>query len=82
MGQVRYFLIMGLINGIQDYSVQFLITDGGPGYDTMVPGYLMYKQAFTAGRMGYACAIGTILSIVIMALTIIIFKTSKKEADN
>ncbi len=79
-GQIRYFLIFGLIGGVQDYSVQFLITDGGPGYDTMVPGYYMYKAAFTSGRMGYACAVGTFLFAVIMVLTLLSFRISRKES--
>lgn len=82
-GQVRFFLINGLITGIQDYSVQFLITEGGPGYDTMVPGYYMYQAAFQSGRMGYASAIGTILFVIIMLLTLVTFRIGrKKEEDN
>lgn len=80
-GQMKFFLINGLITGIQDYSVQFLITDGGPGYDTMVPGYYMYQAAFTSGRMGYASAIGTFLFVVVMALTLISFRLGRKESE-
>lgn len=77
--QFRFFLINGLISGIQDYSVQFLLTNGGPGYKTMVPGYFMYEKAFTDGEMGYASAIGTFLFIVIMILTLISFRIGKKK---
>ncbi|MBR2968784.1 MAG: sugar ABC transporter permease [Clostridia bacterium] len=78
-GQVKFFLINGLISGIQDYSVQFLLTNGGPGYDTMVPGYYMYQAAFQSGRMGYASAIGTFLFVIIMGLTLISFRLGKKK---
>ena len=71
LGQVRYFLITGIIGALQDYSLQLMLTDGGPGYATMVPGYYMYIEAFTANRMGYACAIGTSLFIIIFVLTIL-----------
>ena len=77
-GQMRFFLINGLIGGIQDYSVQFLLTDGGPGYDTMVPGYYMYQAAFQSGRMGFASAIGTFLFVVIMIFTLLSFKIGTK----
>lgn len=77
-GQIKFFLINGLISGMQDYSVQFLITDGGPGYETMVPGYYMYEAAFTSGRMGFASAIGTFLFVVIMGLTLVSFRLGKK----
>lgn len=71
LGQIRYFLIMGIIGALQDYSLQLMLTDGGPGYTTTVPGYYMYLEAFTANRMGYACAIGTTLFIIIFVLTIL-----------
>lgn len=48
-GQMRFFLINGLIGGIQDYSVQFLLTDGGPGYDTMVPDTICIRRRFSRG---------------------------------
>ena len=79
IGQIKFFFINGLISGIQDYSVQFLLTDGGPGYDKMVPGYYMYLAAFQSGRMGFASAIGTFLFVVIMILTLISFRLGKKE---
>lgn len=79
MGQVRFFLINGIIVLIQDYSIQFLLTDGGPGYETMVPGYYMYQAAFQSGRMGFASAIGTFLFLVILGLTVVAFKMGKKE---
>lgn len=71
LGQVRYFLITGIIGALQDYSLQLLLTEGGPGYETMVPGYYMYIEAFTANRMGYACAIGTSLFIIVFVLTLL-----------
>ncbi|MBQ7163892.1 MAG: sugar ABC transporter permease [Clostridia bacterium] len=80
-GQMRFFLINGLITGMQDYSVQFLLTGGGPGYYTMVPGYFMYQAAFTSGRMGYASAIGTFLFVLIMGLTVLSFRLGRKESD-
>lgn len=81
-GQVKFFLINGLISGIQDYSVQFLLTEGGPGYDTMVPGYYMYQAAFQSGRMGYASAIGTVLFVIIMVLTLILFRVGKEKEED
>jgi len=74
MGQIRYFVIFGIISALQDYSVQIILTGGGPGYTTYVPGYYMFKQAFTFGNMGYASAIGTILFVVIFTFTLLTMK--------
>ena len=73
-GQIRYFLIFGIIGGLQDYSVQIVLTQGRPGYATYVPGYYMYLQAFTAGNMGYACAVGTMIFVIIAVISALTFK--------
>ena len=53
MGQIRYFLIFGLIGGFQDYGVQVVLTSGGPdGYATYVPGYYMYELMYAHGTIG------------------------------
>ena len=38
---------------------------------SMVPGLWMYQNAFDFQRMGYACAIGVILFLIILGLTIL-----------
>lgn len=79
MGQIRYFLIMGIIGALQDYSLQLMLTDGGPGYSTTVPGYYMYLEAFTANRMGYACSIGTTLFVIIFVITAFTYKYIRND---
>lgn len=79
IGQVRYFVIMGIIGALQDYSTQLILTKGGPGYTTTVPGYYMYTQAFYAGRMGYACSIGVVMFIVIFIFTAVTYKYAKER---
>ena len=74
LGQVRYFFIFGLIGLMQDYGIQMVLTNGGPGYDTYVPGWYMYKLAFSFGNYGYACAIGTVLFVSIFIISLISFK--------
>jgi ABC-type sugar transport system permease subunit len=79
MGQIRFFLVFGIIAGLQDYSTQIVLTNGGPGYSTYVPGYYMYIQAFTGGNMGYACAIGTSLFIIIAIFSAMAFGLIKNR---
>ena len=74
LGQIRYFAVFGFIGLMQDYGIQMILTNGGPGYTTYVPGWYMYKLAFTSGRYGYACSIGTLLFVVIFGVTLVAFK--------
>lgn len=79
LGQIRYFLVFGIIGGLQDYSVQVILTGGGPGYSTYVPGYYMYHMAFMFNDKYYASTIGSILFIVILVITLIVNKATNKE---
>ena len=82
-GQIRYFLVFGIIGALQDYSVQVVLTDGGPNqFDTYVPGYYMYKMAFTNNNFGYAAAIGTVIFILAGLFTVVAYKfTGEKKED-
>lgn len=82
-GQIRYFLVFGIIGALQDYSVQVVLTGGGPNqFDTYVPGYYMYKMAFTNNNFGYAAAIGTIIFVLAGLFTVIAYKfTGEKKEE-
>ncbi len=82
-GQIRYFLVFGIIGALQDYSVQVVLTKGGPNqFDTYVPGYYMYKMAFTNNNFGYAAAIGTVIFVMAGLFTILAYKfTGEKKEE-
>lgn len=71
MTQVRLSLVLMVIGTLQGFGLQLLLLgpDGGAGGAGMVPGLWMFNRAFQAGEFGYACAIGMILFIFILALT-------------
>jgi ABC-type glycerol-3-phosphate transport system permease component len=41
---------------------------GGPGGKATVPALFMIRKAFTEQQMGYACAVGIVLTAIVMAL--------------
>lgn len=71
LGQLKLMLILGLIGGIQAFNVQMMSTEGGPRNATMVPAYWMYKRAFVFNDFSYASAIGLVIFMAILILTII-----------
>lgn len=81
VGQIRYFLVFGLIGAFQDYGIQVVLSGSGAvqkdiiNSAIMVPGYYMYRQAFSEGDLGYACSIGTIIFMFVLLITAITFKT-------
>ncbi len=71
MSQIKLLVMLTIIGGIQSFEGLLILTRGGPGFRSMVPGLWMYFNAFSFQRMGYACAIGVVLFILILVLTIV-----------
>lgn len=80
-GQFKLLLILGLIGGLQNVTTPLVLTNGGPGYETYVPGLYMYVAAFQQSRFGYAMAISVILFIITIILTIINLKFVKSSSE-
>ncbi|MDX9974581.1 MAG: sugar ABC transporter permease [FCB group bacterium] len=72
--QLKLILILTIIGGVQGFESILILTRGGPGFTTTVPGLWMYFNAFSFQRMGYACAIGVILFGMIFGLTLLNMK--------
>jgi ABC-type sugar transport system permease subunit len=60
---------LSLIGSLSGFGLVAATTGGGPGYATMIPALQLYKVAFGDGNFGYASALGVILFLVIMILT-------------
>jgi raffinose/stachyose/melibiose transport system permease protein len=71
LSQIRLLVILTIIGGIQGFEGMLVMTRGGPGFRSMVPGLWMYYNAFSFQRMGYACAIGVVLFVAILFFTVI-----------
>jgi ABC-type sugar transport system permease subunit len=71
-GLRRVMEIVLVTNTITAFAYMFTyiytITNGGPGFDTYVTEFLIYNNAFTFQRMGYASAMGFGLTLIISVL--------------
>ncbi|GAA2738223.1 sugar ABC transporter permease [Actinocorallia aurantiaca] len=57
-----------VIAALASFDVVYVMTAGGPGESTMVPGVAIYRLTFTAGQVGTACALATVLSVLTCAV--------------
>jgi raffinose/stachyose/melibiose transport system permease protein len=77
LGQVKLVVVLTTIGVIQAFQSILVMTQGGPGYATMVPGLRLFIAAIPrshsaeAPQMGYGSAIGVVLFVIIMAITIL-----------
>ncbi len=73
--------IMSVFSGL--FGFVFMITGGGPGYDTTVLEYLLYVKAFKLHDMGYAAALSVVLFGIVVIVTLLQRKITNagEEAD-
>lgn len=76
--QLKLIGVLSIIGGVQGFENLYILTKGGPGYESMVPGLWMYFNAFSFQRMGYASAVGVVLAVVIVVLTVLNLLISRK----
>jgi multiple sugar transport system permease protein len=75
---IFFNMIMLIIDNMQVFSKAYVMTDGGPNNSSLFYVFYLYRTAFTHSEFGYASALAWILFIIILILTIIVFKTSNK----
>ncbi len=77
--EILMMIILTFIGTVQDYSSIYILTGGGPGTSTYVPGLELYFNATKFGRYGYACALGVVMFAFIMAGTLINLRVKSKN---
>ena len=80
-GQFRLNLIGTITAAMTGYGTQLILTKGGPGFASMVPGLYMYFSAFKSQKYGYAASIGLtlfLMSLVITLLSMRFFKDTEE----
>ncbi len=73
---IFYNLVLGMIAGFQVFAQPLIMTGGGPRYATLFVVLYLYQNAFANFRMGYASAIAWALFLVILVLTVLVFRFS------
>lgn len=79
--QIKLILILTIIGTLQGFQTQLVLTGGGPGYASTVPGLVMYKEAMVNNRLGFACAVGVVLFLLIFVLTYVNNKYLKSSTE-
>jgi len=69
--QFRIVVVLSGIYAVQNFVPILLLTNGGPGTATLVPGLDMYQSAFQSDQYGYGMAIGTLLFLAMLVFTLV-----------
>jgi multiple sugar transport system permease protein len=71
-------LVLGVIGALKVFTVAFIATSGGPAFATWFIALHIYTQAFKYLEMGYASALAWLFSLVLIALTVLQFRLSRR----
>jgi oligogalacturonide transport system permease protein len=73
---IFFNLIMQMIYASQEFTAPYVITKGGPIKATYLYSMMIYENAFTFLKMGYASALSWIWFVLIGLFTLLLFKSS------
>lgn len=75
---ILFNFIMGIIWAFQDFTLPFVLTGGGPMKSTEFYVVSLYRNAFVQFSIGKASAMAWILFLIILILSVILFRTSAR----
>lgn len=75
---ILFNVIMGVIGSFQTFTQAFVMTNGGPKDATLFYVLYLYQKAFQQFKMGYASAMAWVLFAIVMTLTMMLLRSSKR----
>ena len=72
-----YTVVVNIIQAFQSFGQIKILTEGGPNESTNVIVYSIYRDAFFNYRFGSASAQSVVLFVIIMLVTLAMFRIEK-----
>ncbi|MEU8121432.1 sugar ABC transporter permease [Spirillospora sp. NPDC049024] len=77
--EIFVVLLWTTIAALKAFPQIFVLTKGGPGGATNVPSYYSWVNFFEKSDVGYGSAISTVLTLLIVALTVVFLRMQGRE---
>jgi multiple sugar transport system permease protein len=75
---ILFNLLTGIIGAFQYFTFAWILTQGGPNQSTEFYSVYLYRNAFAFLKMGYAAALAWVLFLIVMLVTLALFRTSAR----
>ncbi|MCC6485563.1 MAG: sugar ABC transporter permease [Armatimonadetes bacterium] len=75
---IFFNFVMAVIASFQVFTAAFIMTNGGPSHATLLYVLYLFQNAFVYFRLGYASAMAWLLFVIILFLTLLNFRLSKR----
>jgi multiple sugar transport system permease protein len=73
---IFFSLILTLIGSFQVFTQALVMTDGGPNFATLTLVLYLYQKGFQHLDFGYASALAWVLTLILLALTALVIRSS------
>ncbi len=80
-GSIVLSLVLTLAYSFNNFSLIYILTDGGPGYATSVISYYVYQTAFSNFKIGYASALTIFELAIVFAIALLVIRFQYREEN-
>ncbi len=74
-----FLVVIGIINSFQVFDIVYVMTGGGPGNSTTMLVTYAYTTGFEQRQQGYASAIGVLLYLIVLVMTIVQWRVNRRR---
>jgi multiple sugar transport system permease protein len=79
--QIFFVFTIATIGVLRSFNEIFILTNGGPLDTTRTTTMLVFRTFFQQGQIGYGSAMGVLLTLVILAFTILQFRVLERRVQ-
>ncbi|GAB6990914.1 carbohydrate ABC transporter permease [Paenibacillus pini] len=79
---IMFCTLISLMGAIRIFDEVYILTKGGPGTSTLTSSVYIFQKGIEQFNFGYASALGLIVSVIIGALSIFVFRFNAKGGVN
>ena len=66
-----FVLVLETVKSFQAFDIIYVMTGGGPAHGSYTLTYMIYDQGFGYSEFGYASAVGVVLLVITLILSLI-----------
>ncbi len=81
MGVVKVTVVLAIVGSLKYFDLIYVMTGGGPNGASEVMASYMYKLAFSNYEFGYGSAVGFMLLLITLIVTLIIRKLTESDEN-
>ncbi|WP_342437020.1 sugar ABC transporter permease [Paenibacillus sp. FSL L8-0436] len=79
---ILFCTLISVMGAVRVFDEVYILTKGGPGTSTLTSSVYIFQKGLEQFNFGYASALGLIVSVIIGALSILVFRFNRKGGVN